>query len=448
MGDESTKITIRREARPAPGPQCFRIAVERGAGPKTVLSSSEERVLIGRSPQADLVVDDETVSRIHCEITAEQEGFVLRDLGSRNGTTISGIRVREVCLPSDLRIGVGTAEISFSVLGRAEQARIYPDNRFGRLLGDSPAMRVVFGRLARVAARDTTLLLEGESGTGKELAAQAVHEASARRDGPFVVIDCGSVPRALLEAELFGHERGAYTGATRARPGAFLHADGGTIFLDEVGELDIELQPRLLGVLERREVKPIGAAQPIAVNVRVIAATNRDLRREVNHGNFRQDLYYRLAVATVRLPSLRERVSDIPLLVRTFLEQLSRQDGVEHPLDEGLLQRLMQRAWPGNVRELKNAVEQVVAFGFEEVELEEAPHGAPAVVLPFKIAKAKLLEAFEREYLVGALAQHSGNITAAANAAELDRVHFLRLLDRYGLRKTRRVAGGGSAPSG
>ena len=445
MGEEPTKITVRREARPAPGPQCFRITVERGGVPQAELTTSEERVLIGRSPQADLVLEDETVSRIHCEITAEDEGFVLRDLGSRNGTTVAGIRVREVCLPSELRLGIGSAEVSFRVVGRAEQPRTYPDNRFGRLLGDSSAMRAVFGRLARVAGRDTTLLLEGESGTGKELAAQAVHEASSRREGPFVVIDCGSIPRALLEAVLFGHERGAYTGATRARPGAFLQADGGTIFLDEVGELDIELQPRLLGVLERREVKPIGAAQPVPVNVRVIAATNRDLRREVNHGNFRLDLYYRLAVATVRLPSLRERVSDIPLLVRTFLEQHSREDGVEHQPEEGLVQRLMQRAWPGNVRELKNAVEQIVAFGFEEVELEEAPHNPPAVVLPFKIAKAKLLEAFEREYLVGALAQHGGNITAAANAAELDRVHFLRLLDRYGLRKTRQSP---SRPSG
>jgi DNA-binding NtrC family response regulator len=218
-----------------------------------------------------------------------------------------------------------------------------------------------------------------------------------------------------------------------------VNADGGTIFLDEVGELDSELQPRLLGVLERREVKPIGAAQPIPVNVRVIAATNRDLRREANRGAFREDLYYRLAVATVRLPPLREHVSDVPLLVRHFLELHSRKDGVDYQLEDDVLQRLMQRAWPGNVRELRNVVEQLVAFGIEEVALVETPERTLAPLeLPFKVAKAKLVEQFEREYLTAVLAQFMGNITAAASAAEIDRVHFLRLLDRYGLRKSRR----------
>jgi DNA-binding NtrC family response regulator len=338
-----------------------------------------------------------------------------------------------VQLPQNPRISIGGSEISFSVIGGVEEINLHPEGRFGRLIGDSAAMRVVFSRLARIAGRDATLLLEGESGTGKELVAEAVHEASSRSSGPFVVVDCGSIPRALLEAELFGHERGAYTGANRARLGAFVHADGGTIFLDEVGELDIELQPRLLGVLERREVKPIGGSQPIPVNVRIIAATNRDLRREVNRGAFREDLYYRLAVACVRLPALRERTDDIPALVRHFLEQ----QGVAAPPEEGMLQRLMRRSWPGNVRELRNAVEQIVAFGIEEVSLDEAPEQPTAIDVPFKIAKARLVEGFERDYLVSVLAQHKGNITAAANAAELDRVHFLRLLDRYGLRKPR-----------
>jgi len=310
---------------------------------------------------------------------------------------------------------------------------LYPEGRFGRLIAKSAAMRVVFARLARIADRDATLLIEGESGTGKELAAQAVHEASARASGPFVVVDCGSIPRALLEAELFGHERGAYTGANQARLGAFVNADGGTIFLDELGELDIELQPRLLGVLERREVKPLGASQPIPVNVRVIAATNRDLKREVSRGNFREDLYYRLAVACVRLPALRERTEDIPVLVRHFLEE----QGVRSAPDEAILQRLMRRSWPGNVRELRNVIEQIVAFGVEERSLDEVPEQPASIDVPFKTAKARLLEGFERSYLVSILAQHGGNITAAAKAAELDRVHFLRLLDRYGLRMPR-----------
>jgi len=431
--DELTKVTLRAEARRGVARQRFRLAVERGADFSSELISSEDRALIGRSPQADLVINDPFVSRMHCEVAAEEDGYVLRDLGSKNGTRVAGIRIREVQLPPNPRICIGGSEISFSVLGGAEEIGLHPEGRFGRLIGDSAAMRVVFTRLARIAGRDATLLLEGESGTGKELAAQAVHEASSRSGGPFVVVDCGSIPRALLEAELFGHERGAYTGANRARLGAFVHADGGTIFLDEVGELDIELQPRLLGVLERREVKPIGGSVPIPVNVRIIAATNRDLRREVNRGAFREDLYYRLAVACVRLPALRERSNDIPALVRYFLEQ----QGVSAAPDEDMLQRLMRRSWPGNVRELRNAVEQIVAFGIEEVSLDGAPERPAAVDVPFKIAKARLVEAFERDYLVSVLAQHRGNITAAANAAELDRVHFLRLLDRYALRKPR-----------
>jgi two-component system, NtrC family, response regulator GlrR len=437
--EEQTKITVRREVRQSVGRQRYRLTLDGGAGGATELVSSEDRVIVGRSPQADLVVDDDFVSRIHCEIVAEPEGFILRDLGSKNGTRTAGMLIREICLPSEARISIGRRQLSFSLLGAVEELNLYPDNHFGSLLGETSQMRSAFARLARVAARDITLLIEGESGTGKELAAEAVHEASARKGKPFVVVDCGSIPRTLLEAELFGHERGAYTGASHSRLGAFVNADGGTIFLDEVGELDSELQPRLLGVLERREVKPIGAAQPIPVNVRVIAATNRDLRREANRGAFREDLYYRLAVATVRLPPLREHVSDVPLLVRHFLALHSRKDGVEYQLADEVLERLMQRAWPGNVRELRNAVEQVVAFGIEEVALVEPPERTSAPLeLPFKLAKAQLVEKFEREYLTAVLAQFMGNITAAASAAEIDRVHFLRLLDRYGLRKSRR----------
>jgi two-component system response regulator GlrR len=280
-------------------------------------------------------------------------------------------------------------------------------------------------------------LLEGESGTGKELAARAIHEASARRGGPFVVIDCGAIPHTLIDAELFGHERGAYTGASSPRPGAFVQAEGGTIFLDEVAELDLELQPRLLGALERREVKPIGAAQPVPIDVRIVAATNQDLRRRANEGLFREDLYYRLAVARVRLPSLRERASDIPLLVRHFIRQHAQKDGVDYAIDEDLVARLALAAWPGNVRELRNVVEQVVAFGIEEVRVVEAPREPVRIDTPFKTVKAQVLATFEHEYLVALLAQHGGNITAAASAAELDRVHFLRLLDRHGLRKSR-----------
>lgn len=415
----------------------FCVRIEHGDAPRKEIITGEDRVVIGRSPQADLVVNDSDVSPLHCEIARDQAGFVLRDLGSENGTWLSGVRIREVVLPSEAYFELGGSGVSFGCVNEGEEVPLHEEDHFGELIGESAVMRAVFSRLARIAARDTTVLLEGESGTGKELAARAIHDASSRRSGPFVVIDCGSIPRTLVEAELFGHERGAYTGASQARVGAFVRATGGTIFLDEIGELDIELQPRLLGVLERREVKPIGAAQPVPVDVRIVAATNQDLRRRASEGLFREDLYYRLAVARVRLPALREHRQDIPLLVRHFVRHHSLKDSTEYALDEELVRRWVQRPWPGNIRQLRNVVEQVVAFGIEEVHVPEAPRETVSIEVPFKVAKAKIVSAFELEYLTAILAHHNGNITAAANAAQLDRVHFLRLLDRYGLRKTK-----------
>jgi len=415
----------------------YRITVEREGQSRFEIISSEERLVLGSSAQADLVINDPSVSGIHCEVACEEEGLVLRDLKSQYGTWLSGARIREVVLPPEAVFQVGKVRVSCGYPSGLAEVPLHPDDYFGGLLGESAVMRAIFARLQRVATRDTTVLLEGESGTGKELAARAIHEASTRRTGPFVVVDCGAIPRTLVDAELFGHERGAYTGASHPRPGAFVQAAGGTIFLDEVSELDIDLQPRLLGAIERREVKPIGAAQPVPIDVRIVAATNQDLRRRANEGQFREDLYYRLAVARVRLPALRERISDVPLLVRHFIHQHSLKDGVEYPVDEDLIRRLTLQSWPGNVRELRNVVEQVIAFGIEEVRLVEAPREPVRIDAPFKTAKANVLAAFEHEYLVALLALHGGNITAAASAAELDRVHFLRLLDRHGLRKSR-----------
>jgi two-component system response regulator GlrR len=315
---------------------------------------------------------------------------------------------------------------------------------FGRLRGVSPVMRDVIERLQRISARDTTLLLEGESGTGKELAAHAVHDAGSRHGKPFVVVDCGALPHTLIEAELFGHERGAYTGATQAREGAFVRAQGGTVFLDEIGELDLEVQPRLLGAIERREVKPLGGSSTKRVDVRIIAATNRDLRRDVAQGAFRADLYYRLAVSCVRLPSLDDRPDDIPLLCRSIAADLAERDGDSYALDDEQIGRLMTREWPGNVRELRNAIEQLVSFGDESAPVE-TPRRRTGFELPaynpsgsFHEAKARVLSSFERGYLTEILAKHKDNITAAAQAAGVDRVHFLRLLDRHGLRPSSR----------
>jgi DNA-binding NtrC family response regulator len=309
---------------------------------------------------------------------------------------------------------------------------------FGRLVGRSQVMRNVIERLRTIAAHDATLLLEGESGTGKEIAAEAVHDAGPRRQKPFVVVDCGAIARPLLEAELFGHERGAYTGATQARVGALVRANGGTLFLDEIGELDLELQPRLLRLIERREVKPLGGSTPRRVDVRIIAATNRDLAREAARGTFRADLFYRLAVTRVRMPSLSERQEDIPLLCRQIAGELEER-GIDHAFDEHELLQLAHRRWPGNVRELKNAVERLATLGAENVDqIWERPSIAPGSArLPFREAKARMVNSFERQYLTEVLEEHSGNITAAAHASRVDRVHFLRLMDKYGLRGPR-----------
>jgi transcriptional regulator with PAS, ATPase and Fis domain len=434
--------TAHHYQRPRLNRRRFRLRIEVGAGPLVELVSGEERTVVGCHPGANLVVADNSVSRFHFEIVRDEEGHLLRDLGSTNGTEIAGIRVREAYLQQRTRIQIGRSQLSFMPLGDADAVRLQPGTRFGAMVASSPIMLALFERLERIALRDTTLLLEGESGTGKELAARAVHDSSPRRDGPFVVVDCASIPRTLIEAELFGHERGAFTGATQARAGAFVRASSGTIFLDEIGELDLDLQPRLLGALERREIKPIGSPLVVPIDVRVISATNRNLRREVQRKTFREDLYYRLAVACITMPPLRERPGDISLLVDYFLDQHAALDGRRHRLEENTLLELATRSWPGNLRELRNCVEQLVAFGDEQHPTTASVGALTSLenelpIEPFKVGKARAVERFEAEYLARVLAANNGRITASAIAAEVNRVHFLRLLDKHSLRKPR-----------
>ena len=310
---------------------------------------------------------------------------------------------------------------------------------FGELVARSRVMKDVFSRLLRLAERDTTLFIEGESGTGKELAARAVHLASARRSNPLIVVDCSAIPRTLIEAELFGYAKGAFTGATQAQPGKFVAADGGTVFLDEIGELDVDLQPRLLRVLERREVCPVGGTVPVPIDVRVISATNRDLRQAMRRGSFREDLFYRLAVASVTLPPLRQRPEDIPVLIKAFLAQHAARDGQLYQIHDATIRRMCSRPWPGNVRELRNAVEELVVFG-EPIQAFEESRPAEVAELDgdelglFKEEKARVIDTFEEGYLRSLLTRHRNNITASALAAGLDRVHLLRLLYKHGLR--------------
>jgi len=444
-----------------------------------------ERITIGTAPGNDLVLSDTAVSRHHCEITLGQEGFLLRDRGSTNGTVAGGLRVREAFVHDGVVIEVGRSKALFRALPDEAELELSPQERFGRLLGQSPAMRRIFAILARLAPRDVTVLVTGESGTGKELVARSLHEASPRAGGPFIVVDCGAMPATLMEDEILGHERGAFTGADKARAGAFERADGGTLFLDEVGELPPELQPKLLRVLESREVVRLGGGTPKKVDVRVIAATNRDLRAEVNRGAFRGDLFYRLSVVEVRMPPLRERPEDIPLLVRHFLDAIAARENAKarYEISPRTLEKLRSYSFPGNVRELRNFVERAVALAegtFVEGTLpgvarptalpgtmpadQQAPVEAPLgqgatshgnastehqgmalgttgvpapeglLRLPFKVAKRLYTEPFERQYLAALLERTGGNVSKASREADLDRTHLIDLLKKYGLR--------------
>jgi transcriptional regulator with PAS, ATPase and Fis domain len=416
----------------------FWLVVTEGPDAGTRHLSTGERVVVGTHESADLVLRDDTVSRFHCEIViAADAATVLRDLGSRNGTTVDGVRAIEVHLRDGAVVRIGRTALRFELRADEVAMALSPHDRFGSLVGKSVAMRRVFSVLERAAASDAAVLLEGETGTGKEAAAESLHAESTRRDKPFLVVDCSAIPADLLEAELFGHEKGAFTGATNARDGIFEAANGGTVFLDEIGELGPELQPKLLRVLEKKHVKRVGNARFQPVDVRIVAATNRNLREEVNHKRFRSDLYYRLAVVEVRLPALRERVEDLPSLVDHLLASL----GAAGPNADALrrpdsIAAFARHRWSGNVRELRNYIERCLALE-ERVPLgaaDAAEEKLPDFDRPLKEAREHWTRTLERRYVEELLRRHDGNVSAAARAADVDRMHFYRLLWRYGMR--------------
>ncbi|MBI2894858.1 MAG: sigma 54-interacting transcriptional regulator [Deltaproteobacteria bacterium] len=437
MSDASRGATrvIFRDGRPS-ALEVRRIRLRVGGKDSTFDS---DVVRIGSDAGNDLVIDDPTVSRRHAEIRAQPDGFLLSDLGSTNGTRVAGHRVREIFLEAGSVAELGKVSIRFEPLAETVQLELAEAERCGPLVGRSVAMRRIFSLLERLARGQSTVLVEGETGTGKELVAEALHGLGPRADGPFVTLDCSAMPRDLIESELLGHEKGAFTGATQSRRGAFEEADGGTIFLDEIGELPLELQPKLLRVLERREIRRVGGSGSRTVDVRVVAATNRDLSAEVNRGAFRSDLYYRLAVVRITMPSLRERPEDIPLLVDHFVSRLAAAEGRVFTLEPETVAMLSAHDWPGNVRELRNALERAVALQMPEkpirVDLDGAPLQAAAdEPLDFKEARAQILERFEREYIAKALERSGGNISAAARAAGLNRKHVEHLVRKHGLR--------------
>ena len=356
-----------------------RVAVIKGVDTGKVMESAGTTLHVGTAETADLRLHDDTVSREHCEIELNERGFRIRDSKSTNGVRVHGLRVYDVSSGSPLEITLGDTVLALTPLGEAETRERTSVGCFGDLLGESTKMRELFAMLARIAPTDLSVLIEGETGTGKELVAQSIHKASTRSEGPFVVFDCSAVAANLIESDLFGHERGAFTGASAARAGALEEANGGTLFLDELGELPLEMQQKLLRALQSGEFKRVGGRKFEKTDVRVIAATHRNLRAEIEAGKFREDLYYRLEGVPVHVPPLRERLEDIPLLVDHFLAKTERNSAAA-ALPPSAIEMFRTHRWPGNVRELRNVVRRMQMLPEMPLKLGSQPPPAAAQV--------------------------------------------------------------------
>jgi DNA-binding NtrC family response regulator len=428
-------LTIAQHRTPVPR----RVRLEVISGPASgVQRDFEGRIRIGARPIADLVLVDPKISGLHCELIAGEE-LRLRDLGSKNGTFLGGYRIVEAVVPSGAAFVVGDSRIRALPLELedAPLAASPADARHG-LLGSSRAMKVLRQQIDDLASHEATVLIQGETGTGKELIAEGIHESGARRSGPLVIVDCGAIVPTLLEASLFGYERGAFTDANARSIGAFERAHGGTLFLDEIGELPPDLQPKLLRAIESRTVKRLGGDRPIRVDVRIIAATHRDLALEVAQGRFREDLYYRVAVVRLSVPPLRERLEDVPILAAHFLRQAGGDPAVL--LGAHALVGLARHAWPGNVRELRNVLEEAVALkrpvaiaapvreGFIEwmrgvIDLDDS----------MRVGKQRIIDCYERVYVTRLLEVCGGNVSEVARRSGMNRMSIQRIMTRLGL---------------
>jgi DNA-binding NtrC family response regulator len=417
----------------------FSLTVIEGPDAGASLRAQVSEVSIGTAPGNDLLLTDPTVSRHHFSITATPDGFLVRDLGSSNGTWAGRVRLQQGYVDDGTRVRIGRTTLRVDQIDEDICEALSPEDGFGTLLGASSAMRRIFAALPRIAQSGSTVLLEGETGTGKGVLSAAIHDASARASHPFVVLDCTAIAPSLIESELFGHVKGAFTGAASDRAGAFEQASGGTIFIDEIGELPLDMQPKLLRALEERTVKRVGGNQRLKIDARVIAATNRDLRTEVNRGAFRADLYYRLNVVRVHIPPLRERTGDVERLARHFYGELVP----DRPISNELLDTFCRQAWPGNVRELRAAVERAVLFddpalmalGGEPAQGAEMDAGEgfdPRV--PFRVAKQRASDRWDQRYIRELFAHAKGNISEASRIARMDRSHLRSLLRKYGVR--------------
>jgi DNA-binding NtrC family response regulator len=440
--EEQTKVDRDAAGGQAPAPLRCSLFVIDGPCCGRSVRIGRDPVAIGSAPGSGLTLDDSTVSRRHVTVQAVPGGFLVADCGSTNGTFYEGSRITQAVVGPGAVLRVGRTSLVLRPDDSVEAIEPTARQAFGDLDGVSLPMRRLFAILEQVAPTDSTVLVEGETGTGKELVAWALHQGSPRRSGPFVVFDCGAVPRELIESELFGHVRGAFTGATADRPGAFVRADGGTVFVDELTAMPLELQPKLLRALESRAVKPVGSDNLRPVDVRVVAACNTDIEAEVRAERFRADLYYRLSVVHVRIPPLRRRREDIAPIVKRILSRLGIVDpgSIEGPN----LERLTAHAWPGNVRELRNVIERAVALSgtraprFTDLRLQIGPAMQQEELRvrtesTFAEAKEELTASFEKRYLADLMERSKGNISLAARVAGLDRKHLRKLLRRHGL---------------
>jgi transcriptional regulator with GAF, ATPase, and Fis domain len=421
----------------------FTLEIIEGTDAKQTRPLAKKSVLVGTHPSSDLVLTDPHVSRAHARIDVEGEDYVLTDLGSTNGTRVNGVRVRQAILEPGVVVELGATRLRFAAGGEPFQIPLAAEESFEGLHGRSIAMRELFAVCAKVAPTNAAVLIEGETGTGKELVAHAIHARSRRAPKPFVVFDCGAVPPTLIESELFGHEKGAFTGATSAHAGVFERAHGGTVFLDELGELAIDLQPKLLRALEQGEITRVGAERPISVDVRAVAATNRDLAAMVSAGRFRADLYYRLAVIRVVVPPLRERRDDVTLLAARFAEEAIgelAEARIPAAALEAIFADLRAYDWPGNVRELKNLVERAAILADPKLiragaldaaqELRRSVDASRTRRVTLRAARGER----EREYLTDLLSAVGGDLDEAARVAEVHRKSLERLIRKHRLR--------------
>jgi DNA-binding NtrC family response regulator len=421
------------------------------------LTIGVDPVIVGRDAGATLSLNDREVSAFHCELRAQENGISVRDLGSTNGTFIGALRVRECFVTTETELVVGKSRLLIKPVTTKARVDVGYTDRFGQLVGEAPTMRRVFSVLEKVARSDLSILILGETGTGKEVVAKSVHLASERAKGPFIVVDCGSIPETLAESLLFGHEKGAFTGAGERKGGALLEANGGTLFLDELGELPVELQPKLLRALAERQIKRVGSQTYEPIDVRVLAATRRDLGQEMNAGRFRSDLFFRVAQVKVELPPLRERTSDIPTIVQEICLRLGHADAAPIVMS-WLEKRRSGYDWPGNVRELVNvvqvaatlahtpdapdAIDDVLSFAHADrlqssygsaaipTTSSETPGTAEAV---FSDAKREAVAAFERGYFEQLVKATRGNISEMARRSGMERHHVRAFLRKYGI---------------